>query len=192
MDGEGNILVVDSANNRIQKFGHFPKIVGSNGSGPLQFFHPAGIMFNVYNNRVYVVDKGNCCVQILNSDLTFSSNFGKEGKSRGHFRKPLGIACDSTGKVYVADSGNHRIQVFTAEGKFLSNFGGHGHDKGKLDTPVGVAVDTNGMVYVSESGNDRISVFTSEDKFATSFACEDEFISIGNYMLLSVTALGNG
>ena len=93
----------------------------------------------------------------------------------------------------MADSGNHRIQVFTAEGKFLSNFGGHGHGKGKLDTPVGVAVDTNyGMVYVSESGNDRISVFTSEDKFATSFACEDEFISIGNYMLLSVTALGNG
>ena len=72
----------------------------------------------MFNISVYVVDKGNCCVQILNSDLTFSSNFGKEGKSRGHFRKPLGIARDSTGKVYVADSGNHRIQVFTAEGKF--------------------------------------------------------------------------
>ena len=42
VDGEGNILVMDNANNRIQKFtaeGHFPKTVGSNDSGPQQFFY---------------------------------------------------------------------------------------------------------------------------------------------------------
>ena len=41
-----------SANNPIQKFTaerHFPKSVGSNDSGPLQFvfLHPAGMMFNI-------------------------------------------------------------------------------------------------------------------------------------------------
>ncbi len=64
-------------------------------------------------------------VRVLNSDLTFSSLFGKKGSGKGQFHEPYDIACDSTGNVYVcvADNGNHRIQDFTAEGKFLRMFG---------------------------------------------------------------------
>ena len=104
---------------------------------------------------MYVVDQCNYRVQVLNSDLTFSSTFGKEGSGKGQFDIPCGIACDSTGEVYVADTSNHRIQVFTAEGKFLGMFGRRGHDQGRgeLTSPKYVAVDTNGMVYVSEGGN---------------------------------------
>ena len=177
VDGEGNILVADKYNHRIQKFtaeGLFLIAVGTNGSGPLQFCHHIEIAFNMSNNKVYAVDTWNCRVQVMNSDLTFSSTFGKEGSGKDHFRFPCGIACDSTGKVYVADTDNHCIQVFTAEGKFLRKFGKRGQGRGELASPLYVAVDTSGMVYVSESGNDRVSVFTSEGQFVTSFGRKGE------------------
>ena len=172
VDGEGNILVADTHNNRIQKFtaeGQFLTAVGKYGSGPLQFNYPTDIAFNTINNKVYVADSSNKRIQVLNSDLTLSSIFGKEGNGKGQFIHPCGIACDSTGKVYVADSGNHRIQVFTAEGKFIRMFGRRGQGRGELVRPHYVAVDTSGMVYVSEDGNHRVSMFTTEGQFVTSF-----------------------
>ena len=170
VDGEGNVLVVDHSNHRIQKFtaeGQFLTAVGTEGSGPLQFNWPCGIAVNPTNGMVYVTDTWNHHIQVLNSDLTYSSTIGKSGK--GQFSHPNSIACDSTGKVYVADHGNHRIQVFTAKGKFLRMFGRHGQGRGELDWPCGVAVDSNNMVYVSEKDNHRVSVFTSEGQFVVSF-----------------------
>ena len=172
VDGEGNILVADYCNHRIQKFtaeGRFLAAVGTKGSRPLQFSHPVDIAFNTNNSMVYVTDSGEQRVQVLNSDLTFSSTFGKQGSGKGQFSAPRGIACDSTGKVYVADTDNHRIQVFTAEGKFLRMFGRRGQGRGELARPWCVAVDTSGMVYVSENGNHRVSVFTSDCQLVTSF-----------------------
>ena len=170
VDGEGNILLADCENHRIQRFtSEGLTSVGTEGSGHLQFSYPTGIAFNASNNKVYVVDTDNHRVQILNFDLTFFSTFGMKGSGKGQFNYPQGIACDSTGKVYVADRPNHRIQVFTAEGKFSHMFGRRGHGKGELDLPVGVAIDTSGMVYVSEWGDHRVSVFTLEGQFVTSF-----------------------
>ena len=179
VDGKGNILVADCFNQRIQMFtaeGQFLAAVGTKGSGPLQFSYPTDIVFNMSNNKVYVVDNGNHRVQVLNFDLTFSSTFGEKGSGIGQFSNSHGIACDSTGKVYVADSGNHRIQVFTAEGKFLRMFGRRGQGRGELARPWYVGVDTSGMVYVSEAegGNHRVSVFTSEGQFVTSFGRKGE------------------
>ena len=148
----------------------FLTAVGAKGERPLQFSYPADITFNAANKKVYdVIEWRNHRVQVLNSDLTFSSSFGKHGSGKGQFDYPHSIACDSTGKVYVADYNNHRVQVFTAEGKFLKMFGRRGDGKGELRRPVGVAIDSNDMVYVSEGANNRVSVFTSEGVFVTSF-----------------------
>lgn len=106
----------------------------------------------------------------MNSDLTFSHTFRKEGSGRGQFFYPLGIACDSTGIVYVSDNSNHRIRVFTAEGRFLRMFGKRGQGKGELDVPSCVAIDLSDLVHVSEAVNNRVSVFTSEGHFVTSFS----------------------
>ena len=156
VDGEGNILVADTYNNRIQKFtaeGKFLTVVGNKGRGPLQFRLPTDIAFNTINSKVYVVNNiGNCCIQVLNSDLTFSWKLGIGGQGKGQFSSPRGITCDSTGKVYVADTNNNRIQVFTAEGDFIRIMWG-------LAKPRYVAVDTCGTVYVSQQGD--YSMFTT-------------------------------
>ena len=174
VDDMGNILVADGGNCRIQKFtteGHFIASVGTKGSGPLQFKQPNNIAFNAYNSKIYVVDYLNHNVQVLNSDLTFSITFGRQGNSKGEFDYPQSISCDSTGNVYVADRVNHRIQVFTAEGKFLRMFGRFGQGKGELDNPISIAVD-NGFLYIGEAVNSRVSVFTSEGQYVTSFGKE--------------------
>ena len=96
VDGSNNILVVDHGNNRIQKFtsdGQFLTAVGTEGSAPLQFSGPQSITVNnTNNNRVYVADEwNNRRVQVLNSDLTFSSSFGDEGqRGADRFTDPCG------------------------------------------------------------------------------------------------------
>ena len=173
LDGEGNILVADFLNDRIQKFtaqGQFLAAVGFKGIRPLQFYYPSDIAFNTSNKSFYVVEYGNHRIQILNFDLSTSVlSFGKKGSGKGCFNSPSSIAFDSTGKVYVADTNNHRIQVFTAEGRFLRMFGRRGQGKGELNSPIGVAINTSDMVYVSENNNHRVSVFTSEGQLVTSF-----------------------
>ncbi len=167
VDDEGNILVADNDNKRIQKFtssGQFLKVTRD-----VQFSVPGGIAFNSSNNKIYVTDYNNHCVQVLNFDLTYSSTVGGRGSGNGEFYHPWGISCDSTGKVYVADAGCHRIQVFTAEGTFITRFGKRGEDEGNLNCPAGIAIDTSGLIYVSENGNHRISVFTSEGQFISTF-----------------------
>lgn len=178
IDSEGNILVADTWNHRIQKFtseGRFLTTVGALGKGPLQFTYPTGVTVCPSNNKVYVVDEFNNRVQVLNPDLSFSYSFGKSGGFGGQFYYPRSIAFDSTGKVYVTDTNNHRIQVFTAEGEFLRMFGTHGQEEGELRQPRGLAIDTStDMVYVGEGENHRVSVFTSEGQFVTSLGTEKE------------------
>ena len=171
VDGDGNILVADNDNHRIQKFtpeGQFLTAVGTEGSGPLQFNQVRDIAINTSNNKVYVVDNRNHRIQVLNSDLTFSNTFGKCGKNKGEFNYPSAIACDSTGNVYVADGANNRIQVFTSTGKFLRMFGSRREGDEELNWPRGIALDVQDKVYVSDD-NHHISVFTSKGQFVMSF-----------------------
>ena len=159
IDSDGNILMTNISKNCISKYsisGTFIVSVGKKGNEQMQFREPGDITFNTSNHKVYVADTGNCRVQILNSDLTFSSTFGEKGQ----FISPCGIACDSTGKVYVAEVANC-IHIFTTEGKFLTKF--------ELYHPTCIAIDAIGRLYITSKTGHCVSVLTSDGKFVTSF-----------------------
>ena len=176
LDREGNIIVGEYANNSIRKYspeGQLLASVVTYSSRRLQFSDPRGIAVNTKNNKVYVADHYNHHIQVLNSDLTSSATFGKNGDDKGQFCGPSGVTCDSAGNVYVVDTANHRIQVFTAEGEFLRMFGRCGNGRGELNCPIGIALDpSNKHLYVSELDNHRISVFTCKGQFVTSFGTD--------------------
>ena len=176
LDREGNIIVGEDAKHSIRKYspeGQLLASVGTKGTGPLQFKNPRDIAINTSNNEVYVADCFNHRIQVLNSDLTFSTIFGKYGEGKGQFYYPSGITCDSAGNVYVADLYNHRIQVFTATGKFLRKFWKFGEGRGELSKSISIALDpSNKHVYVSGGSNCCISVFTCEGQFVTSFGAD--------------------
>ena len=161
VDDGDNILVADYGNNRIQKLTSCGNFITA-----VKIKQPVGIAVHRQNKKVYVVNYGNHCIQILNPDLTFSSSFGSKGSGNGQFNAPYDVAFDSTGNVYVADRNNARIQVFTAEGQFLRKFGIH---DGENKQPIGVCIDSEDVVYVTENSNHCVSVFTCEGKFLTSF-----------------------
>ena len=85
LDRKGNIIVGEDTNNSIRKYspeGHLLASVGTRGTGRLQFEDIGDIALNTKNNKIYVTDCCNHRIQVLNSDLTFSTTLGKEGESQ--------------------------------------------------------------------------------------------------------------
>ena len=155
----------------VKKFtleGQFIALVGSEGTGKLQFHTPFAIAYNHTNNRVYVCDTVNNRITVLNPDLTFHSSFGSKGREAGQLNMPEGISVDSRGNVLVADHLNNRIQVFTASGHHLSSITRTTPGQ-KLQGPASVAVGPDDWVYVVENYANRVSVFDEKGKYIQSF-----------------------
>jgi tripartite motif-containing protein 2/3/tripartite motif-containing protein 71 len=175
VDGDGNILTIDSQNHCLYKFtpdGQELAKIGTKGNGPLQFRHPHEIAYNKHNGKIYIVDGYHRC-QILNPDLTFVSSFGQIGQDKGQLFNPQGVVCDDNGTVYIVEWTNKRVQSFSPEGKLLKVFEKPEKDE-ELDFPASITVDKNGRVYVSDYDKHRISVFSTSGKFLASFGQKGE------------------
>ena len=164
VDDNGNILVTDQKNGRIQKFNsrgkYITKVNGNHDTHSLELGQPVGIGIHPHTKMIYVTDIKHHRVQILDPDLKYSSSFGSKGKGNGLFDQPKDVAFDSAGNVYIADNENHRIQVFTKTGQYLRKFGGNGNLKGDLYYPSSISIDSEDVIYVTELYNYRVSMFT--------------------------------
>jgi sugar lactone lactonase YvrE len=181
VDGNGNVFVADSGNDRIQKLDKsstFLTTWGSTGSGTGGFRNPLGVAVDRSGN-VFVADSGNNRIQKFDNNGTFLLTFGWgvanglpafetctsgcqagiAGSGNGQFTGPAAIAIDGSGNVFVADGGNNRIQKFTNTGTFLTMWGSMGSGAGQFNGPAGVAVDGNGNIFVADNGNNRIQKF---------------------------------
>lgn len=167
VDDSGYVYVVDSNNDRIQKFtatGSFITKWGSYGSGNGQFTNPECIAIDRLG-FVYVGDGGvpsaNQRIQKFTRNGTYVTQWGSPGVGNGQFTSPYGVAVDASGSfVYVADYGNGRIQKFTNAGGFVAAWGG-------LSYPRSVAVDAAGDVYVADQNNHRVVKFSATGAYLT-------------------------
>ncbi|MBF0319698.1 MAG: SBBP repeat-containing protein [Nitrospirae bacterium] len=160
VDSAGNVYVVDSENNLIQKFdsnGAFKSQWGGSGTGNGKFNAPVALAVDSTGN-VYVSDVGNHIIQKFDSNGVFKSQWGG-GKDNVSLSAPSGVAVDSAGNVYVADALNNLIQLFDSNGVFKTNWGGDGAGNGKFAMPYSVAVDSSGNVYVADTFNNLIQKF---------------------------------
>lgn len=158
VDKDGNILVVDQSNHRVQKFrvdGHFVGFIG--GSTYLQ--SPTGVAVTK-NDDIIISECGSHQLKVFHHHGNSYDVIGKPGAGKASFMSPRGLAIDNSGNILVADSLNHRIQVLNLKGEYVGSFGRLGSGPGCLDTPYAVAVDRRGRVMVADSGNHRITIFT--------------------------------
>jgi len=171
INSNGNILVCDLNNHRIQIFdsnGKFISKFGSFGNGNGQFDHPFEIAINSKGN-IIVSDQFHHRIQIFDSEGKFISKFGSLGNENGQFNGPVGLAIDLNDNILVCDMGNNRIQIFDLNGNFISKFGSKGNENGQFNHPVGIAMNLKGNIIVSDQNNHRVQIFDSKGNFISTF-----------------------
>ena len=170
VDANGNVLVADTNNGRIEKFsptGGFLSSMGIKGIGYGQLGAPNGIAIDRVGN-IYVADASRHVVEKLASDGSVISEW--KGPAPG-FYGPRRIAIGPDESVYVVDQGRTRIVKFNSDGQVLKTWGSKGNGDGQFDDPTSVAVDTtNNKVYVADPINRRIQIFDSDGKFLTKWS----------------------
>jgi tripartite motif-containing protein 71 len=165
-DLDGNIIVADRSNNRIQIFrpnGTFYHQFGKQGSEPGQFDRPAGVTSDL-KHRIVVADKDNHRIQVFRSNGDFLFTFGERGNNNGQFNYPWDVDVNTEGRIIVSDTRNHRVQLFSANGQFLHKFG-YENLAGLLrhfDSPRGVCFNHVGMVLVTDFNNHCLVTLNSQ------------------------------
>jgi len=166
-DSNDNIYVVDTYNQRIQKFdssGNYVAQIGSHGTtnpNSYQFNNPRGIAIDS-NDNIYVVDH-NCRVMKYNSSLVFqqviagSSAGGSNGACvaglSNYLYYPYSIEVDSNDVVYVGDFNNYKVVKYSSTGSYLGQFCGTGSISNPPTSgqcaPMDMAMDSNDNLYLS-------------------------------------------
>lgn len=108
---DGNLLVSDTQNHRIQAFsldGRYVAQCGSFGNGPGQFNMPWGLNLDAEGN-MFVADWRNDRIQKLSPDGECLAIYGSSGSGTGQFNRPSDVCVDQDGDIYVADRQNDRV-----------------------------------------------------------------------------------
>jgi DNA-binding beta-propeller fold protein YncE len=166
----GDVVVSDEKNNRVQVFnekGEFVRTFGSGGTGNGEFKEPRGVAVDSKGN-IWVTDTGNDRVQEFNEKGEYLAQFGTVGNGNGEFLEPKGLAVDSKGNIWVADSGNNRVEEFNEKREYVRQFAA-GTD------PIGVAVDSKGNVWTdNEDETGAIEEHNEKGELVQKFANRGE------------------
>ncbi len=128
-------------------------------SRPGLFLYPEGLAVDAAG-RLYVADRGNDRVQVLQPNGVVQMAWGSRGSGPGQFREPHDVALDPTrGRVYVTDGGNARVQIFSLSGLYVGQLGTRGVGPGGLLEPLGVAVAPEGTIYVTDRAARVVQAF---------------------------------
>jgi DNA-binding beta-propeller fold protein YncE len=162
------VHVVDSKNNRIQKFdinGTFVESIGKMGNKIGEFDLPTTIEIDSKNNFI-VNERGNERIQKFDSQWNPILMWGSKGGGNNQFCHIEHIAVDKYDNVYVTDpqedpgcSHQPRVLKFDSNGNFITKWGSYGEDDGQFRVPEHLALDSEGRVYVSDRKNENIQVF---------------------------------
>lgn len=185
----GDILVLDSLNGRVQRFastGKFLSKFGSIGTGDGQFTlaqfqsGPGGITTDDEGN-IYVADTWGYRIEKFDKDGKFLLKWGSGKDTQGNadtssqfptgFYGPRSIVFEaSAGELYITDTGNRRVVVYDKQGQFKRQFGSTGSGQVQFNEPIGLAIGPDGNVYVADLRNKRIEVLDKQGKYIKDIA----------------------
>ncbi len=165
---DGSTLLVLGKNDRSHAIHAFSvadgsrlRVVGSEGSGPLQFSNPVQVWVDA-DDFVFVTDAGNRRVQVLTPTLEFHSFIGV-----GSLQYPCGVCANADVVVVSEGFPAPRISVFNRrDGSLLRRLWSLGSGDGELNTPCGLCfIDDDRHVAVTDRCNHRVIVFSVDGQF---------------------------
>jgi sugar lactone lactonase YvrE len=112
-DSNGDLLVSDSLNFRVQRFddeGEFLSSFGVVGDSAGDFGRPKGVAVDTLGH-IYVVDALFHSLQIFDSSGQLLLAIGGQGHEAGQFWLPNGIFITASNTIFIADSYNRRVQI---------------------------------------------------------------------------------
>jgi hypothetical protein len=171
MNTNGNILVSDTGNGRIEEFttgGSFVRQFGTKGYSPGQLQSPYGLTCGK-NGNIYVAD------YYRNVMLEYSQAgvFINEFHGIPNFSYAFDVAADSSGNLYVSDYGNHIIQKFTSDGAYIMQW--------PVSGSYGIAIDGNNLIYSASPY--YLEIYTASGDFLARMSGYDS--GYGSFHMLS-------
>ena len=193
-DSGDNLYIVDSGNNRVQKFtkdGRLLDAWGCYGVTEGRLDRPWGITLDA-EGYVYVADWGNSRVQKFSSDGRFVMSYGTSPDDGDALRHPSDVAVDGDGDVYVADWGNKRVCIFEPDGGVIGSIYGDATEffgpvkeaieaspiyskaysrtddltqMGRFDRPVSIRVDDQDRLFVVDSRRGRVQIYIKDPAY---------------------------
>ena len=196
IDNDGNVFVMETAKQRIQKFspnGEFLAKWGSAGTKDGQFVSPSRMAFDSQGN-VYVSDRLNDNIQKFTSAGKFLVKLdGRDfEKNNGQFTNPQFIAVDSQDNIYLADNENLQIQKFSSDGQFLTNWDVYSvnNNDPEFTAPHILSVDSQDNIYVADIY--RIQKFSSDGTLISTWDTFDTIQdNLPNSMTMAIDFSGN-
>ena len=110
--------------------------------GKSNLFSPRDIKLT--QDRIYVLDGGNPCIHIFNTDHSYSHSIVSRG-SDGQVGYSLFFTLDIEGNILISDNERHLISVFTHEGELIHEIG-EGSDI--FYYPFGIVIDRMNRIIV--------------------------------------------
>lgn len=177
LDKDMNIIVVDSKAHQVFKFTRDGTLLAASGSvrgvNFGEYNSPTGVAID-RNERIFVCDRLNHRIQILNKNLVVENVFGEMGTGLLQFTYPWAVAFDSHGNLYIADCGNRCVKVYTPNLDQVLRVLGKGqqnqtHNPGDLRAPIGLCLDNYNNLYVIDRGLSCVMVYNYVGQFIMSF-----------------------
>jgi uncharacterized protein (TIGR03437 family) len=185
VDGQGNIFVADTGNNRIRKIsnGVVTTIAGTGTAGfsgdggaatSAQLNGPTAVSVDTSGN-IIVADTGNAVIRAISSGVITTVAGG--GNSIGDnaagamLDEPTDVRVDAAGNLFVADSFNNRVRKFsngmvsTVAGSGSPNLSGDGGPamNAGIPAPPGLSLDSGGDIYVVDGANGLVRKVANGD-----------------------------
>jgi sugar lactone lactonase YvrE len=170
IDSRGRAIITDPGAAGIHIFDfakHKYKFIERRDKSKDPMLSPQCVALDAEDN-IYVTDSESGKIFVFNADGKFQKALGSLKGGEGFFKRPTGIAVDSSAKrIYITDTLRDKIYVLDFDGSVIQTIGDHGEANGKFNYPTELRLKGQNLAVV-DAMNFRVQLLDRRGTFETS------------------------